>query len=76
MGEGVGGSPDRLTLAEVATVPTGGAPNNRDGGLEAVCRVSLGGEGDMGLSSDDRRGVTGMGLDMILEGMIGMGRKK
>jgi hypothetical protein len=55
-GEGVGGSPSRLMLVEVATVTIGGAPNSSEGGRDAVCRFSFGGDGENGRSE---RGMEG-----------------
>jgi hypothetical protein len=85
-GEGVGGSPSRLMLVEAATVPVGGAPKSSERGLEAVCRVSLGGDGENGRAERGMEGgVSGaaaagavapavLGSSMRGKAIIGMGR--
>lgn len=70
---------------EAATVPMGGAPKSSEGGREAVCRVSLGGDGENGRAERGMEGgVSGaaagaaapaaLGSSMEEKAIIGMGR--
>lgn len=84
-GEGVDGRPETLNELEEATVPSPGigAPSSWEGGREAVCRLSRGGEGENGRA---QRGIAWLKLPICegwlcwlngftMTGMMGIGKK-